>query len=352
MKKILFIDAREGGDWGMDLLFAGITLLYGYKNNIECVIDYPTHKKHRDLPKLVGDCEKDWGAERRSLGYTKFSSKLLSYNEEAIFTELKRGNIELIVLDERHQSYELYKMLRCNMFNVPVIVVAGHDRFWNNSPQFVKENYYKDKLKAMFIDNWKEEYNCLSYAKHYSWASNFEHLYNANSINEKLSAGPLYDISFMGFNSHPNRFYYINHIMNKWGHLNNNIVLECRPNSFDCYVNKEKYFETMLRSKICLNLRGAAENGKAMRFYEIPYNGCYMLSEYFDGLNTLEPKFEEGVHFDCFRNIEQLDYFIEVALSNEDRRKAIANNGLKFVNENYKSEHLALRVLNSAGIYI
>jgi hypothetical protein len=77
-----------------------------------------------------------------------------------------------------------------------------------------------------------------------------------------------------------------------------------------------------------------------------------MLSERFSGLDTLSPKFVEGIHFDCFEGIEQLDYFINLALTDKQRTEKIADNGMKFANENYRAEHLAAKVLLSSGIIL
>src|SRR5258708_4910671 len=110
---------------------------------------------------------------------------LKSYLKQEIFDLFRRKQIDLIFVDESDQSYKIYLELRANFFDVPVIVVSGHDKFWNHDPEFVRENYYSKKLKLMFLDNWRPEYSRLPYACMYNWSMNFDHLWDPND-REKL----------------------------------------------------------------------------------------------------------------------------------------------------------------------
>ena len=317
--RALLIDARSTGDWSLDLLFAGLITNLGYEN----VVDYPSHNKHRmGVPKLIGDHEKDWGAERMSLSFTKEHKLLRHWTRADVMEEIRYGKIDIIFLDERRESYELYLGLKANFFDIPVVIVAGHDKFWNESPNFIRTNYYKRNIKAMFLDNWREEYNSISNAYPYNWSINFDHLWDINNREQDK----LYDISFTGYNSHPDRVMFVDHIMSKWKDLRLNVVLERRPDSFGLFVNKSEYFKTMAQSKICLNLRGAAENGKTLRFYEIPYVGSCMLSQD-TGANQID-KFEHEKHCLYFKDIKELDTLIEDIVFNDAKCKSIANNGL------------------------
>lgn len=333
IKKVLFIDHRPTSDWGLDLLWAGLINNLGYQN----VIDYPAHDKHRKRPVLVGDPEKDWGSERGSLGFTFWGEYCKKYTREEIINFIRNNEISCIFIDERVESYQYYLHFQVAKFlKIPVVVVAGHDRFWNYSPQQVKTNYYNDTLLLMYIDNWRNEYKEISYVRNYNWAVNFDHLWDVTKRQEYLN-DKIYDISFMGYNSHCDRQYYINHILSRWGHLNNHIVLETRSNTFDSFVNKSEYFKTIAQSKICLNLRGAAENGKTMRFWEIPYVGSFMLSQPLE--HQIDP-FIHGQHCLYFSSIEELDRNISWMLRENKIREEIALNGKNHALQN----HVTFRV--------
>lgn len=314
-RKTLHIDAREGGDWGQDLLFAGLVRYLGPAK----VIDHPYHFKHRERLEFNGDPAHDWGLERRTLGYTPDNQRVSFYSEEEIREELWRGNIERIFLDERDETFELYLKLRANFFNIPVVVVAGHDRFWNKSPEFVAARYGA-KLQALFIDNWRPEYANIPHAHVYNWCTNFDHYWTSHRTQEKK-----YDISFQGYNSHPDRATVVDYITKRWGHLRLKLDLERSPNTMQAYVRKSEYFDVMAQSRICLNLRGAAENGKTLRFYEIPYVGSLMLTQD-SGAVQVEP-FIDRRHCLYFNSLERLDEQIEFALESEKRAQWIAWQG-------------------------
>jgi hypothetical protein len=322
-RKTLHIDAREGGDWGQDLIHAGLVKLLGPAR----VIDHPYHFKHRESLEFNGDPAHDWGLERRTLGYTPDNNRVSFYSEEEIRDELRQGNIERIFLDERDETYELYLRLRANFFDVPVVVVAGHDRFWNQSPEFVAKRFGRN-LQAMFIDNWRPGYAAIEKTHVYNWSTNFDHYWTPNREQEKR-----YDISFQGYNSHPDRARFIDHIAKQWGHLRLKLDLERTPDTMRSYVRKSKYFDVMAQSEICLNLRGAAENGKTLRFYEIPYVGSLMLTQ--DSGAVQVERFEQARHCAYFTNEEQLDNWIGVLLSNSHMRKKIAQNGHEHAMRNH-----------------
>lgn len=322
-RKVLHVDAREGGDWGQDLLHAGLVKYLGPAR----VIDFPYHFKHREQVPLAfdGNPEHDWGLERRTLGYTPENHRVSFYSDEEIRDELRQGNIRMIFIDERDESYELYLRLRANFFDVPVVVVAGHDRFWNKSPEFVANRYGKN-LEMMFLDNWRPEYGELGKkgikACIYSWSINFDHYWTPNRNQEKI-----YDISFMGYNSHPDRARIVDHILSKWGHLKLKLDLERTPDTMRSYVRKSDYFDVMARSKVCLNLRGAAENGKTLRFYEIPYVGSCMLTQ--DSGADHPYEFTPGHKAVYFKDLKELDEKITWLFekTNNPRWVDIARNG-------------------------
>lgn len=318
IKKVLLIDSREGGDWSLDLLFAGLVNNLGVEN----VIDFPSHLKHRmGKPNLIGDNEKDWGAERMSLSYTHCYDKGRVWTRNDVISELRNNNIDMIFIDENVNSYNLFLSIGGHIYETPVTVVSGHDKFWNVSPEWLKKNYYRN-CKFMFLDNWRDEYNKVTNANVYNWSINFDHLWNQNRQNEKV-----YDISFMGYNSHPDRERFLSHIINKYNSkLKLNFVFETRPNSFAKFVNKHEYFKQISQSKICLNLRGAAENGKTLRFYEIPYVGACLLTQDSNAMQLY--KFENNKHAAYFSNERELDDQIEMLLE-DDNYKLIATNGFE-----------------------
>lgn len=315
MKKTLLIDARTGGDWSLDLTFAGLVKRLGPEN----VIDYPYHGKHREPIVFNGDPEHDWGVERRTLGWTPKNWLVPFYDHRSVGEEIVNGNIERIFLDERPESYALYLNTPARFYNIPVVVIAGHDRFTNDIPCL--RSWYGTKLEHIFLDNWRPEYDGEKNVSLFNWSVNFDHYWPVQDRRQEK----VYDISFMGYNSHPDRARFVDHVQKNWGHLNNHIFLEREPDTMRGFIQKGEYFDIMAKSKICLNLRGAAENGKTLRFYEIPYVGSFMLTQD-SGTKQLYP-FEQASHCAYFTNEEQLDNWIGHLLSNDHILKSIASRG-------------------------
>jgi hypothetical protein len=314
-RKTLHINAREGGDWGQDLLYAGLVRYLGPGR----VIDHPYHFKHRERLEFNGDPSHDWGLERRTVGWTPYNDRVSFYSEDEIRDELRQGNIERIFIDERNESYELYLRLRANFFKVPVVVVAGHDSFQNLAGPAAMYGRFPT-LEAMFLDNWREDYRRFPKAHVYNWCTNFEHYWKPHRTQEKR-----YDITFQGYNSHPDRARFVDHIQSKWKHLRLRLELERTPDTMRAYVRKSEYFDVMAQSRICLNLRGAAENGKTLRFYEIPYVGSLMLTQD-SGAVQVEP-FLDRRHCLYFKDLARLDEQIEFVLESEKRAQWIAWQG-------------------------
>lgn len=316
-RKTLHIAAREGGDWGQDLIHAGLVRYLGGSK----VIDHPYHFKYReDHNAFTGDKEHDWGLERRTVGYAPGNDRVSFYSEEEIRDELRQGNIERIFIDERPESYELYLRLRANFFEVPVVVVAGHDSFQSKLPPWEVAKLFGKNLEHMFLDNWIELYGQIPRTSIYNWCCNFDHYWTPHRTQEKK-----YDISFQGYNSHPDRAKAIDHILAKWGHLKLKLELEREPNTMRSYIRKSEYFDVMAQSKLCLNLRGAAQNGKTLRFYEIPYVGSLMLTQD-SGAVQVEP-FIEKRHCLYFKDLSELDRQIEWAFESDQRRNWLAWQG-------------------------
>lgn len=321
LKKVLFIDARQGGDFTLDALWAGLVDRHGWDR----VVDWPPSDKHREgVPTPVGNVEKDYGAERRSLCYTPHYDKFIRFSDWEINSMMRDGQIERIFIDEREESYQFYLKTVAKFTNIPVVVVAGHDRFWNSSPRQLFQMYGKN-LEAMFLDNWRPEYDFLPRAFPMSYSTNFDHLWDAGN-RESYLREKVYDICFMGYNSHGSRGVIVDHLLQKYGSSTNScLFVEKRPNTMECFLPKREYFKKMAQSKVCVNLRGGAECGKALRFYEIPYVGSYMLSQKFEG-KQVHP-FVGGIHCDYFSSIEELDGLITTALSQEVQREKVAAAG-------------------------
>jgi hypothetical protein len=317
----VIIDLRTGGDWSLDLCFAGL-----HANGCD-VLDVPYKDKHREWWDVIDENRKpDWGLERRTLGHGCYDDRhdFIPNSTELIGLELlkKRGEVTRVWLDERMESFQKYRELGLDKTDARVIVVAGHDRFWNQSPSFVA-SLYGNKLHGMLLDNWYPEYANLPFpTKRIGWSTNFDHYWTRPEVPPKKDI----DISFVGYNSHPDRARYIDHIEKRWGHLSNHIFLERRPDSFDNFVPKSQMFDIMMRSKICLNLRGAADRGKTLRAYEIPYVGSFMLSQRVDDPGMTED-FSELFECDYFDGEKDLDEAIEFWLENEDEREKIAAAG-------------------------
>lgn len=306
------MDLRDGGDWSLDLCFAGLRQNLGPNT----VWDIPIKKKHREWAGVIqGYVEPDWGLERRTLGYTR-------YDDDRDRKEWNLSTVRRVWLDERMESFQKYREIGFYDRKIPVVVVAGHDRFWNKSPQFVA-NLYGERLQAMLLDNWYPEYAHLPFrVGHTRWSCNFDHYWTRPSEPRPKE----YDICFVGYNSHPDRARFIDHVQRTWGHLNNFIILEREPDQFGKFLSKEMLFSVMQRSRICLNLRGAADRGKTLRAYEIPYVGSYMLSQWIKDPGLIDD-FLPGIHCSYFLDEHELDSSIELALSKESYRETIAKNG-------------------------
>lgn len=312
----LIIDLRDGGDWSLDLCFAGLVHNHGPQH----VIDFPNKSKHREWAYKRN--QSDWGLERRTLGHTEFNRDVPRFSEFDVIEAGRAGLIDRIWLDERMESFAQYRRLGLDSTSAKVVVVAGHDRFWNQTPKFVAD-LYGDRLEAMLLDNWYPEYAKLPFrTRRIGWSCNFDHYWSRPETPPEKDI----DISFVGYNSHPDRARFVDHIEKRWPDLKKHIVLEREPNSFGKFVPKAEYFNIIQRSKIALNLKGAADRGKTMRAYEIPYVGSFMLSQVI-GDPGMTDDFVAGEHCMYFANEDQLDVLIEHFLSADERREQIAAQG-------------------------
>jgi hypothetical protein len=334
--KVLFIDARSGGDFTMDAVLAGLVLKLGPEN----VVRWPPQKKHREgIPITTGDKERDYGAERRSLCYTSLNDRLIDYSKNEVNELLKNHEIDYVFVDERLESFQLYLETFARFYKTKIIVIAGHDKFNNERVTPSTLFYMYENLFLSFVDNWRPQYDQLKNVRPMSYAANFDHLWDVEN-REKYLSEKVYDIFFMGYNSNKSRAKIIDHVARKYSKLNNTLFVECRPDTFDSFVMKRDYFRTMAQSKICINLNGDAECGKALRFYEIPYVGSFMLSQRFAG-KQVHP-FVDNEHCVYFSDLFELDKCIDIALEDEEEREKIANAG----HEHLTRYHTALARVN------
>lgn len=312
------LDLRDGGDWSLDLCYAGLQL-----NGVK-LLDVPYKAKHREWWGVIeGRRQSDWGLERRTLGFTghddrghRFPGASLIEAEMCI-----RDGVRRVWLDERMESFQAYRNYGFQRAGVPAVVVAGHDRFWNHSPEFVA-SLYGDRLEAMLLDNWYPRYAELPFrVRPIGWSCNFDHYWRRMGALEKDI-----DISFIGYNSHPDRARYVDMVLDRFSHLNNHIVLEREADSFGKFVSKAEYFDVIGRSKVALNLRGAADRGKTMRAYEIPYVGSFMLSQRIEDPG-MSQDFQHGVHCLYFDDEGSLEESIAWALAGPGYREQIAERG-------------------------
>lgn len=279
----------------------------------------------------------DWGLERRTLGFVEEMEddrrSVVPNGTELVTLDIlkKRGEIGRVWLDERMESFQKYRELGLDRTDARVVVVAGHDRFWNHSPEFVAA-LYGDRLEAMLLDNWYPRYADLPFkARRIGWSCNFDHYWTRPGVSPKKDI----DVSFIGYNSHPDRVRYIDFIRRMFPYLRLHLVLEKEPDSFGNFVPKSEYFDIIQRSRIALNLRGAADRGKTMRFYEIPYVGSFMLSQGIEDPGAYEDfmNLEHCVYFDSEAQLErQIRWFLgigsgESPLIGEQHREIIAAQG-------------------------
>lgn len=342
-KIVLLISSREGSDWSMDLLYGGLVQLLGPQR----VLCYPPRKKYTGelVPngKLlkVGDKEKDYGVERGSLGYTKNNGMVNQLDQWSVRQLMAKGDIGLVIVDERAESFKLYCEIYGPALDVPVVCVSGHDRFWNESPELVKEMYGRNFL-LLFSDLFEPRFKDLPYFRPYDWSANFDHFWNPKKRLDLLTKKE-YDICFMGYNSHPDRDKFVRHIETHWKGLKLNVMLERRKDTFDAFLDKSVYFEAIAKSRIALNLRGAAETGKTMRYWEIPYVGSFMLSQQF--VMPGRVPFIEGSHCAYFSDILELDEKIDHYLNNEWMRESCAIDAHAHLMRSHTSEARAHEVM-------
>jgi hypothetical protein len=348
MKKVIIIDTREGGDWSLDLLYAGLCKVRGVKN----VIDYPVKKKHREW--RDNSVIRDWGKERRTLGYVEGNDKMPNRTMMEVFDLAKKGHVDHIIVDERDETHAVYKMLRLDMLtSIPVTVVAGHDRFWNHSPKRVSNIMYPNRVRKMFMANWQPSYDIYNAEKWFltnyfyrpiNWSANFDHYWDPGKRADLLR-DKIYDVSFSGYASHPDRKRFIEAVQSEFKSKNLNIFLEEQGDTTKSFMAKPQYFAEMAQSKICLNLRGAAEDGRTLRFFEIPYVGSYMLTQRNPTENQVHPAFLDGQHCSYFETEEQLCETIEKALMQPIWRETIAEAGHYHLMKHHTCEARARYVL-------
>lgn len=315
-KKYVLIADRDGGDWSIDLFFAGLVKNVGIEN----VIVFPDRVKFKQgIPPLVGDDEKDYGTERRSACYVEEYEKLIYYKKQEIIKLLLQRQVEYIFVDETDSAYAKWIELVGPIQNITVktVVIAGHDSF-RGEPEEVRRRYGKH-FHYMFIDDWVDRFDKLSFKEKgiINFSCNFDHLWDSG-LREVFNKNKIYDICFYGYNSRPVRKLVIDYVKDKYKHLNNAIVFEERPDTYNNFIRHKELYEIMSRSKICLNLPGASTGGKALRYYEIPYLGSCMVTQKTNA-KLLYP-FEHKINCLEFSTLPELDECIEYAYS-------IDNNG-------------------------
>lgn len=312
----------------MDLLWAGLVRRLGP----EAVVGFPDQERHHaGVPRPTGDIREDYGAERRSLCYTGRESELLHLGAHTVTSMLVGGGIDRVFVDERDESFAIWKALQGPASSAKVVVVAGHDRFWNGSPEHVAAMYGRN-FEMMFIDDWQPEYDALPWTRLINLSTNYDHLWDVSKRHQLLSRKK-FDVCFIGYVSSPSRKAVVDHIKERWGFLNNAIMLEETPDRMDRFVSRREYFETMAQSRICLNLPGASACGRALRYYEIPYVGSYMLSQRFPA--KLLCPFYDGLHCNLFSSLDELDYHIGTMLEGEVEREKIAVEGHRHAMTNH-----------------
>lgn len=110
---------------------------------------------------------------------------------------------------------------------------------------------------------------------------------------------------------------------------------------FGAYGRGQKnQFLNFQQENICYNVAKIAINQNnydkelysSDRLWRIMACGCFCLTKYFKGIETM---FERGIHLDWWHTFEELEEKIKYYLDNEDERAAIAKQGSLFVRENH-----------------
>ncbi|MHB8407882.1 MAG: glycosyltransferase family protein [Acidiferrobacterales bacterium] len=341
MKKILMLDPKLTGEWASDLFFAGLVKRFGQEN----VLDYPMHMKYRKLPVRTGNDHLDWDAQRGMAGFIP-DCKVASPSRPQLIQMMQRGEIGAIFVEEHARCHELYKEVSAGFFNIPVIVATASDDF--DTPLATLKQWYGKNLRAIFTQNWLPEFDGNPLVHVFNYSVNFDYMWDV-SKRESLLKDKIYDISFSGNGvGIPERPRFVEHIRRKWGHLKLNLNCAMERGYFGQF--RDEYFETMARSKICLNLPGASRSRHTLRFYEIPYVGSCMLS-YDAGFKQLFPLLD-GTHCMYFKDENELDMSIEFLLNYPEYRERYAKQGHDFVMKNYDPANLVKRMFDDAGLVL
>jgi hypothetical protein len=128
-----------------------------------------------------------------------------------------------------------------------------------------------------------------------------------------------------------NRAYY----MYDFKYPNSTIDLMLYPKTELHMQDRNEYFNHIIHSKINLNLIGGGHD--CYRFWEIFAVGGFVLSQKLD--LTIEPGFEEGVHYDTFNSKAEMYDKIKFYCKFDDLREKIALQGYNFVRNNHTCYH-------------
>lgn len=236
---------------------------------------------------------------------------------------------------------QLLNLIKNNQYDLIILAKAdiiNHEnikKFNNYSKTFY---YFMDPLKIA------HEINAINYASLTTWSSASTTAMNtlfkragANSYHvlEVYDENTYYpgeenkhkeiDVIFVG-RGLPNRKKYINFLRK------NNINVICHGPKWE---NKPIYFDELIskyrKSKIVLNFP-QVDSGFSDRVFHVLGTGSFLLSKYCSDLKRI---FKKEVHLDWFETPEECLKLTKFYLNNDEVRENIAQQGHKYVLENY-----------------
>lgn len=122
----------------------------------------------------------------------------------------------------------------------------------------------------------------------------------------------------------------------------NNINVICHGPKWE---NKSIYFDELIskyrKSKIILNFP-QVDSGFSDRVFHVLGTGSFLLSKYCSDLKRI---FKRGVHLDWFKTPEECLKLVKYYLKNDTIRERIAQEGHKYVSENFTWKHSIEKIL-------
>ena len=236
----------------------------------------------------------------------------------------------LFLLYKDHIDYSIMRDISDNYPIETIIWLFDDDKRYPYTIELTKQfNKVVTTIKNRHISRLEKGFNS-SLAQ---FAAN-HYLYRDFDLNK------IYDVVFIGQNF-GNREMYVNYL--KSNGIN---VLAFGGGWSDGRVTQSEMIEIFNKAKIVLNFSSSAGHAELKylkgRIFEIPATGNFLLTE---ECEELEDYFEVGKELERFSTKEEMLEKVKYYLSNNEKRKQIAQNGKKKVLEKYTFERYLGEIL-------